>query len=167
MKKASIDDLKALEELLKFKIKELSEEFIRKFAEKIETKRALKYLEKQIKDQETFKIIPEGDDAMLARKPLGGWSCASCQKELEKLIGKVAPYQVWNKMPFRDPADRIARAGPGFSRMLATIQPESFTNRTRPSAFRNNSPPSHVEEEPEAVTLPPVKKASDRPLTTL
>ena len=51
--------------------------------------------------------------------------------------------------------------------MLATIQPESLTNRTRGSGFRNNSPPSQVEEEiVEAVTLPPVKR-SDRPLTTL
>ena len=71
-KKVNIEDLRALEELLKNKIKELAEEFSKKFAEKIETKRALKYLEKQIRETETFKIIPEGDDAMLARKPLGG-----------------------------------------------------------------------------------------------
>lgn len=164
-KKASMDDLKALEELIKQKIKELAEEFMRKFAEKIETKRALKFLEKQIREHETFKSIPEGEDAMLARKPLGGWSCASCQKELEKLIGKVAPYQAWNRMPYRDPADRISRAGPGFSRMLASIQPESLSNRTKNSVFRNSSPPN-IEEEIEQVTLPPVKKA-DRPLTTL
>ena len=168
-KKASIEDLRALEEMLKGMIKDLGDEFNKKFAEKIETKRALKYLEKQIREQDTFKAIPEGDEAMLARKPLGGWSCASCQKELEKLMGKVAPYQPWNKMPYRDPADRIARAGPGFSRMLATIQPDSLTNRTRNSAFRNNSPPSHVDEDVvESVTLPPVNKTSkDRPLTTL
>jgi len=164
-KKASMEDLKALEEHIKQKLKEIAEEFMRKFAEKIETKRALKFLEKQIREHETFKVIPEGDDAMLARKPLGGWSCGSCQKELEKLMGKVAPYQTWNRMPYRDPADRIARAGPGFSRMLASIQPESLTNRTKNSVFRNSSPPN-IEEETEQVTLPPVKKA-DRPLTTL
>jgi DNA repair exonuclease SbcCD ATPase subunit len=168
-KKANIEDLKALDEFIRSKLKELADEFSKKFAEKIETKKALKYLEKMIKDNETFKAIPEGDDAMLARKPLGGWSCASCQKELEKLIGKVAPYHPWNKLPYRDPADRIARAGPGFSRMLATIQPESFTNRTRGSAIINNSPPisNHDEDVVESITLPPVKKAADRPLTTL
>ena len=168
-KKANLDDLRALEELLKNKIKELSDEFLKKFADKIETKRALKYLEKLIRDNETIKVIPEGNDAMLARKPLGGWSCASCQKELERLMGKIAPYQPWNKMPYRDPADRIARAGPGFSRMLATIQPESFTSRTKASGFRNNSPPaSHAEDDVvEALTLPPVKKTAERPLTTL
>ena len=166
-KKASIEDLKALEELLKLKLKELAEEFMRKFAEKLETKRAFKFLEKQIRENETFKSIPEGDDAMLARKPLGGWSCASCQKELEKLMGRAAPYQPWNRMPYRDPADRIARAGPGFSRMLASIQPESLTNRTKTSVFRGGSPPGVADEEAgESVTLPALKKA-DRPITTL
>ena len=166
-KKASIEDLKALEELLKQKLKDLAEEFMRKFAEKIETKRAIKFLEKTIRETETFKSIPEGDDAMLARKPLGGWSCASCQKELEKLMGRAAPYQPWNRMPYRDPADRIAKAGPGFSRMLASIQPESFTNRTKTSVFRGSSPPAAPDEDvAETVTLPPVKKA-DRPVTSL
>jgi DNA repair exonuclease SbcCD ATPase subunit len=166
-KKVSIEDLKALEDLFKQKLKELAEEFMRKFAEKLETKRALKFLEKQIRETETFRSIPEGDDAMLARKPLGGWSCASCQKELEKLMGRAAPYQPWNRMPYRDPADRIARAGPGFSRMLASIQPESFTNRTKTSVFRGSSPPGVADEEVgESITLPPVKKA-DRPVTTL
>ena len=168
-KKSHIEDLRAMEDLLKGKIKEIYDEFSKKFAEKIETKRALKYLEKLIQEQDTIKTIPEGDDAMLARKPLGGWSCASCQKELEKLMGKVAPYQSWNKLPYRDPADRIARAGPGFSRMLATIQPEFLTNRARNSGFRNNSPPSNVDEDvEERVTLPPVNKSSkDRLVTTL
>ena len=166
-RKASLEDLKALEELLKQRLKELAEEFMRKFAEKIETKRALKFLEKTIRETETFKAIPEGDDAMLAKKPLGGWSCASCQKDLEKLMGRAAPYQPWNRMPYRDPADRIAKAGPGFSRMLASIQPESFTNRTKTSVFRGSSPPGAPDEDvAESVTLPPVKKA-DRPVTTL
>ena len=120
----------------------MAAEFIKKFADKNETKRALKYLEKLIKESETVKIVKDGDDAMLAKKPLGGWSCASCQKDLEKLMGKIAPYQAWNKMPYRDPADRIARSGPGFSRMLATVQPDMLS-------------------------FPQVKKQSERPNTSL
>mmetsp|Transcript_35280 Transcript_35280/g.6358 ORF Transcript_35280/g.6358 Transcript_35280/m.6358 type:complete len:85 (-) Transcript_35280:128-382(-) len=82
---------------------------------------------------DAVKLKRDGNDAMLARKPLGGWSCASCEKNLEQLRGKKAPYSSWSKMPYRDPADRIARVGPGFSRMLATVQPEMLTNRPRPS----------------------------------
>jgi len=31
--------------------------------------------------------IGHEDDAMFARKPLGGWSCASCEKNLINLQG--------------------------------------------------------------------------------
>ena len=168
-KKAGLDKLKEYEIFFNNQIKESFEDSIKKFADKLETKRALKYLEKLLKDSESIKIIRDGDDAMLARKPLGGWSCASCQKDLEKLKGTIAPYQTWNKLPFRDPADRIARAGPGFSRMLATIQPDQFTNRVKPSVMINQSPPyPNIEEEMyEGVAFPPVKKQAERPFTSL
>ena len=51
----------------------------------------------------------DGDDAMFARKPLGGWSCASCEKGLINLYGLMAEYYPWNRFPLRDPQDRIAR----------------------------------------------------------
>lgn len=167
-KKAGLDKLKELEEMLLLKLRELADEFSKRFADKSETKRALKFLEKLIKDTESMKVVRDGDDAMLARKPLGGWSCASCQKDLEKLMGKIAPYQAWNKLPYRDPADRIARAGPGFSRMLATVQPELLTGRNKHTPYNANSPPSNIEEEaPEGRPLPPVKKQGERPFTSL
>ncbi|OMJ88654.1 hypothetical protein SteCoe_9352 [Stentor coeruleus] len=167
-KKAGLDKLKELEEMFLLKLRELADEFSKRFADKSETKRALKFLEKLIKDTESMKIVRDGDDAMLARKPLGGWSCASCQKDLEKLMGKIAPYQAWNKLPYRDPADRIARAGPGFSRMLATVQPELLTGRNKHTPYNANSPPSNIEEEvPEGRPLPPVKKQGERPFTSL
>ena len=167
-KKVNIDQFKLFEDSFNAKLKDLLDECIKRFADKNETKRAFKYLEKLIKDSESIKIVREGDDAMLAKKPLGGWSCASCQKDLEKLMGKVAPYQPWNRLPYRDPADRIARAGPGFSRMLATVQPEQFTSRNKNSAFHQNSPPySGIEEEVSEGLLPSVKKQLDRPFTSL
>jgi tetratricopeptide (TPR) repeat protein len=162
--------LKELEERLNEKIIEIADAIGKKFADKGDTKKALKYLERLIREYiESFKERKEGDDAMLARKPLGGWSCASCEKNLETLMGRKAPYQPWAKMPYRDPADRIARVGPGFSRMLATVQPELLSNRTRTSQYRAHSPitpPQETEEfevnPAESVSLPPVRGA-DRP----
>jgi DNA repair exonuclease SbcCD ATPase subunit len=162
-KKAGLDKLKELEDMLLAKLKEMYDEFIKRFADKNETKRALKYLEKLIRESETIKVVKDGEDAMLARKPLGGWSCASCQKDLEKLMGKIAPYHAWNKMPYRDPADRIARVGPGFSRMLATVQPDMLTGRGKGSI---NSPHVGVDED-ESRAFPPVKKGNERPFTSL
>lgn len=51
------------------------------------------------------------DDAMFSKKPLGGVSCASCEKDLVNLYGKAADYHHWNRMPSRDPSERIARVG--------------------------------------------------------
>lgn len=49
------------------------------------------------------------DDAMFTKKPLGGMSCASCEKNLINIYGKQADYLPWNRFPFRDPAERIAK----------------------------------------------------------
>ena len=61
---------------------------------------------------------PIGEDAMPAKKPLGGWSCALCETNLKKLKGVAAAYYSWIKVPYRDLNDRKARAGPGFAHML-------------------------------------------------
>lgn len=170
---ASQDDLKNLEKSLQEKVIAVCDAMGKKFADKTDTKKALKYLERLIREiyESPTKERREGEDAMFAKKPLGGWSCASCEKQLEKLAGKVAGYQPWNKMPHRDPADRIARAGPGFSRMLATVNPEMLSNRTRTSNYHAQSPiNSHFEEEipanhSDVVNLPPVHKG-DRPTSS-
>mmetsp|Transcript_23842 Transcript_23842/g.3965 ORF Transcript_23842/g.3965 Transcript_23842/m.3965 type:complete len:85 (+) Transcript_23842:1437-1691(+) len=83
---------------------------------------------KIIKKLESTKVVAEGTDAMLATKHLG-WNCASCTKNLEKLQGRKAAYYAWNRMPFRDPVDHISRVGPGFSRMLASVNPEQIQAR--------------------------------------
>ena len=49
------------------------------------------------------------DDAMFTKKPLFGTSCASCEKDIVNLYGKKADYMPWQKFPFRDPSERIAR----------------------------------------------------------
>lgn len=53
----------------------------------------------------------EEEDAMFAKRPLQGWSCASCDKDIVNLSGKPADYLSWMKMPPRDPTDRISRVG--------------------------------------------------------
>lgn len=143
--KASLSDLKALEERLQEKVIAVCEAMGNKFADRADTKKALKYLEGFIREfMEIGAKRPTGEDAMFAKKPLGGWSCASCETNLDKLKGIAAAYYSWNKMPYRDPNDRIARAGPGFSRMLATIQPDALNSRVKTA---NTKIPSHNEEE--------------------
>ena len=84
--------IQALEDKLKKITHELTDKFNGQFVEKNDMRRGMRYLETMIKSLEGIKSKPEGEDAMLARKPLGGWSCASCEKKLESLTGRIASH---------------------------------------------------------------------------
>ena len=66
---------------------------------------------------------------MFSKKPLGGTSCASCAKKLKKMKGKISPYHPWNKLPFKDPINRDAHSGAGFSRIISSVQPDQLSSR--------------------------------------
>ena len=77
--KADLSALKELEKYLLSKLEDLANGLDKRFADKNETKKALKALEKQIKNLYDLLMSREGvpkgeDDAMFAKKPLGGWS---------------------------------------------------------------------------------------------
>ncbi len=63
------------------------------------------------------------DDAMFSKRHLGPSACASCDKNLMNLQGIPADYHVWKKLPFRDPNERLARYGQGFSKILSHMRP--------------------------------------------
>jgi len=65
-------------------------------------------------------------DAMFSKKPLGPQACASCEKNLTNMYGQAADYHVWKKLPFRDPSERIARYGQGFSKILSHMRPSDL-----------------------------------------
>lgn len=96
-----------------------------KFADKAETKKALKLLERQVKNLYDLYMSKgqgdQNDDGMFIKK---GYSCASCEKDLVNLYGKKVDFMPWSKLPFRDPSERIARVGQGFSKMLSMINPD-------------------------------------------
>ena len=84
----------------------------KQFADKAETKKALKLLERQVKNlYDLFMSKGNGnneDEAMFMKK---GYDCASCEKGLINLYGKKVEFMPWSKLPFRDPSERIARVG--------------------------------------------------------
>ena len=51
------------------------------------------------------------NEAMVAKKPLGGWSCMNCQRNIVNMSATLAEYQVSGKMPYRDPVERISKVG--------------------------------------------------------
>ena len=48
---------------------------------------------------------------MLMKKPINGFSCASCETKLQNVSQKAGNHTNWKKMPARDPMDRLPRAG--------------------------------------------------------
>jgi len=108
--KLSISDFKKFEDLIYLKIEELKNACNKKFADKNETAKNLKYLDSQIKNilEIYIKHKEKGDNWLLAKKPLNGHSCASCEAYIGELHENSQPIH-WNKYPMRDPSDKLYR----------------------------------------------------------
>lgn len=135
--KAKINDtdLKNLEEYMLTKLEELRTGFNRKFADKLETSKNFKYLDQQIKHiiEVYIKRMEKGDNWLLAKKPLEGFACASCESYIGDLKENNT-YIPWNKYPMRDPNDKLYRMGNGFSKMLQLVNIENSPKNFQTSA---------------------------------
>ena len=116
--KASDEDLKNFESIVINKIEEIKINCGKKFADKIDTNKSLKYLDAQIRymSEIFMKKGEKNDNWLLAKKPVGGFSCASCESYIGELKDK-GDYVTWNKYPQRN-IEKNYRVGNGFSRML-------------------------------------------------
>ena len=124
--RTSFKDLKVLEDAMLSKMEDLKISFSKRFADKNEVNRVMKYLDQQIKNiiQIYIKKIEKGDNWLLSKKPITNNLCASC----ESYIGDLKDsnnnniYIPWNKYPVKDPNDKLYRMGDGYSKMLQMIQ---------------------------------------------
>ena len=123
--KANLSDLEDLKNFLLGKIEELALASVKKFADKNETTNNFKYLEDQIKkileNLSSQKAVSEADTWLLAKKPISGYSCAACENYIGDLREDSHKFIPWNKMPLRDPGDKLYRMGNGFSKMLQML----------------------------------------------
>ena len=119
--KASGEDMKTFENLINNKLDELKLINIRKFADKMDTTKNFKYIDAQIKHimQIVLKKNDKNEAWILAKKPIGGYSCASCEAYLGELKEK-GDFMAWNKYPNRE-KEKNYRIGNGFSHMLNMI----------------------------------------------
>ena len=117
-KKADEKDLRNFELLLNNKLEELKLMSNKKFADKIDTNKTLKYLDTQLKYLSEIynKKNDRNDNWLIAKKPIGGHACASCESYLGDLK-ENDDYVAWNKYPQRE-REKNYRVGNGFSRML-------------------------------------------------
>ncbi len=82
-----------MDQALQDRLSEIVKALTKQFADKGDTRKALKIHEKQFEN--LYNLIMEGkgkneneDDAMFSKKPLGGMSCASCEKGLVDMYGR-------------------------------------------------------------------------------
>jgi len=130
--KANLSDLDDLKNFLLGKIEELALASVKKFADKNETTNNFKYLEDQIKKilemLQSQKPSSEAETWLLAKKPINGYACASCESFIGDLREDAHKFIPWNKMPLRDPGDKLYRMGNGFSKMLQMLNFDSNGN---------------------------------------
>ena len=109
--KAGDKDMKNLEDYLQSKIEELKLNSHKKFADKIETSKNIKYLDAQVKHiiDVYIKKMEKGDNWLLAKKPVNGFACASCEAYIGDLQDNNNQHIPWNKYPIRDPNDKAYR----------------------------------------------------------
>lgn len=126
--RTSFKDLKALEDAILSKMEDLKIASAKKFADRNEVNKTIKYLDQQIRNivQVYIKKMEKGDNWLLAKKPITNNLCASCESYIGDLKeannNSNTLYIPWNKYPVKDPNDKLYRMGNGFSKMLQMIQ---------------------------------------------
>ena len=130
-KAASIDDLKNLEDYFTDLLNEFKDKVYKLFPKKSDMNKNFKSLELQIKEIYEFLIKKDehGDKWLIAKKPLGGYSCASCENYLGDL--KENNEQViWNKFPDRENINNTYdnKVGSGYSRLLNLVNIKEIKN---------------------------------------
>ena len=122
-KSASIQDLKNLEEYFVDLLDEIKDKSNKLYPKRSDVNKNFKSLELQIKQIYEYlnKRDEQSDNWMLAKKPLGGFSCASCETYLGDL--KENNEKVfWNQLPDRELINTNSnKIGNGFSRILNLV----------------------------------------------
>jgi hypothetical protein len=97
--KANKSDPEELEKIMMQRLNDIVNALTNQFADKADTKKALKLLERQIKNLYELIMNRQGgndeNDAMFSKKPLGGLSCVSCEKDLINMSAKKVEFLPW------------------------------------------------------------------------
>ena len=121
-------DFSQFQGVIKNMIDELKINCNKKYSDKYETIKNIKYLETQIKsiNDQYVKKAEGQDNWLLAKKPMSNYLCASCEGVIRGELDKRCDYIPWNKYPIRE--DKYTRMGHGFSHMLQLVNDDIRKN---------------------------------------
>jgi chromosome segregation ATPase len=157
-KKVDAEDLWKSESTILEKLDQVAGALIKRLADKADTKKALLFLEKKIKDITVliFGDPTQGEDgAMFAKKPWAPWACASCDSKLNKYPGALVDHKNWNKMPPAETSpERISQGkfGKGWSKWVdkKATQSDKMRETQKDDKFRStidSLPEIHPKDE--------------------
>ena len=135
----SIKDIEDNNHFIFQKMDELLEGLNKKYVSKADNSTAFKNLEDQFKRIILLlatKVGHENDNWLLAKKPINGYSCASCESFIGDLKEeKNDRYINWKKMPIRErekdkeqEKEKIYRLGNGYSHVLKMVGVDNNKN---------------------------------------
>ena len=147
--KTSFDDFKALEEDFDAKLEDVKLTLSKKFADRIETNKNIKFLDQQIKNIVQIYIKKnekESSNWLIAKKPLNSNLCASCDSYIGDLK-ESSNYVPWNKYPNRE-GEKLYRLGNGFSKMLQLVHVDENDKKSGMNQMEiNNTQYSDINRE--------------------
>ena len=148
--KTSVTDLENMRDLILKKIEELFLNQNEKYSSNFSNLEVLQEQFKKLLELLAIKEEEEKENWLIAKKPINGYSCASCESFIGDLKNDKNKFIQWNKMPSRErdlTGEKFYRIGNGYSRLLQMINFDSngnvtlnpFPNSKNNSSTNNNS----------------------------
>ena len=145
--KATLKDLKSLENKIMQRIEEFKESISIKFVDKNLLHRNKKLIEIQTKKLiEENKKEDKNDNWLIAKKSLDGHLCASCESFIGDLNSNVdGKYIPWNKYPQKDSSEKVYKIYGGISNLINIFNTKlnnlnsNYKNNINDSSLENNS----------------------------
>ena len=156
--KSTLTDLETMKDLILQKMEELFMNQNKKLTNNSYLVQNLQEHFKKLLELLTVREEQEKENWLIAKKPVAGFSCASCESFIGDLKNDKNKYIHWNKLPFREKessGEKFFRVGNGYSRLLqmvnfdnngnitlnpfANLNENNNTNHNNSSIISNNS----------------------------
>jgi transposase-like protein len=154
--KVDVIDLEKIEKELKEKSAFIERELLKLRLEFQNLSKLHDKISTDLKKEKKKDVRDEKDEVSLIKKPLMGFKCANCERDLNNLEGTQAEFYNWKKLPMtlrnqQNKRNKISmnlhNIGHGFSKMLQTFSTDNLASKDLLKS-------SLMEEEEEAEFLP-------------
>jgi hypothetical protein len=139
--KASLKDLKTLEDNILKKLESFKDAITEKFVDKNMLKKKAEKIGVQTKQyiEENNKKLEKMDKWLLSKKLIGGHLCASCENYIGDLVDTSnSKYIFWNKFSQKEPGEKGSKINCGISKILQLINSNKMNTSTINSKHNNS-----------------------------